>query len=97
MVDIAMEMLMPWIVMAVSFIIFVIVSVNLICLLIGRRKAKKNDESYDRVQRAIIVLGNEKIEVEVVDYEIEENIVEIQSIDGKVYITDIKNVLLMGE
>ena len=50
-----------------------------------------------KVQRAIIVLGNEKIEIEVDKYDIEDNIIEIEGIDGIVYITDIKNVLLMSE
>ena len=74
------------------------------CTVIELEEKRRNNDvcneskEYEyKVQRAIIVLGNEKIEVEVVDYESEENIVEIQSIDGKVYITDIKNVLLMGE
>ena len=96
MVDIAMEMLMPWRVIAVSFIIFVIASVNLICVLIERRKEKRNNEIYDGVQRAIIVLLDERIEVEVDNYDIEDNIVEIKSIDGRVFITNIKNVLLMN-
>lgn len=85
MVDIVMERLMPWIVMAVSFIIFVIASV------------KRNNESYDVVQRAIIVLVDEKIEIEVDNYDIDDNIVEIKSIDGRVFITNIKNVLFMSE
>ena len=50
-----------------------------------------------KVQRAIIVLGNEKIEIEVDKYDIDDNIVEIESIEGSVFITDIKNVLLMSE
>lgn len=96
MVDIAMEMLMPWSVIAVSFIIFVIASVNLICVLIERRKEKRNNEIYDGVQRAIIVLLDERIEVEVDNYDIDGNIVEIKSIGGRVFITNIKNVLLMS-
>ncbi|CAM2079721.1 MAG: hypothetical protein NSGCLCUN01_03949 [uncultured Clostridium sp.] len=54
-------------------------------------------EDEDKVQRAIIVLGDEKIEIEVDNYDIDDNIVEIESVDGRVFITDIKNVLLMSE
>ena len=58
-------------------------------------KAEVDNEC--NVQRAIILLGGERIEVEVTYYEIDDNIVEIESKDEKVYIADIKNILLMSE
>lgn len=104
MIDIVMKSLMQ-----LAFIILVIGSLYLICLMICRMIEEKNNGSYEvieeteeiynewAVKKAIIVLGNEKIEVEVCDYEIEDNIVEIESIERSVFITDIKNVLLMSE
>ncbi|CAM2077124.1 MAG: hypothetical protein NSGCLCUN01_01312 [uncultured Clostridium sp.] len=55
------------------------------------------DSDTDMIQKAIVIIGDEKIEVEVVDYKIDDNIVKLQSIDGKVCITGIKNFLLMSD
>lgn len=66
-------------------------------------KRRNNDvcnepkEDEYKVKRAIIVLGDGIIEVEVDNYDIEYNIVEIKSIDGRIFVTDIKNVLLISE
>ena len=38
-----------------------------------------------------------KIEIEVDDYDIEDTIIKIETKDEKLYLTDIKNVLLMSE
>lgn len=108
MMDILMEMLVSFITV-LSFIIFVIASIYLISSMIYIMKENRNNDSYEVIEetkeiydecivyRAIIVLRDEKIEVEVDYYEIDNTIVEVKSKDGKVYIADIKNVLLMSE
>ncbi len=51
-----------------------------------------------KFDKAIIVIGDEKIEVEVdswTDYD--DTTVQIKAKDGKVYLTDIKNVLIIKE
>ncbi|WP_243124905.1 hypothetical protein [Clostridium cuniculi] len=102
------EILAPFM-LVLLFIIFVVASVYLIWLIISMMKEKINKGKYDvleeveeiydeyKVQRVIIVLGDETIEIEVDNYDIDDNIVEIKSIDGRVLITDTKNVLLMSE
>lgn len=67
---------------------------NYIC---DELKEDEDNEDVDTIQRAIIVIGDEKIEIDVDYYEIDDTTVEIESKDEKVYITDIKNVLLMSE
>ncbi|MGU8439124.1 hypothetical protein ACV3OB_17620, partial [Clostridium perfringens] len=54
---------------------------------------EETKESYDEstVYRAIIVLGDREIKVEVDDYDIEDNIIKIETKDEKLYLTDIKN------
>lgn len=52
------------------------------------------DNEVDIVQKAIIMLGDEKIEVEVDCYEIDYNIIKITDKYGEVYLTYTKNVLL---
>lgn len=105
--DILMKILMPFMT-RLSFIFFVIASVYLIWMMICRMKEKRNysyeviektKESYDEstVYRAIITIGNEKIEIEVDDYDIEDTIIKIETKDEKLYLTDIKNVLLISE
>ncbi|MCX0356129.1 hypothetical protein LI064_16590 [Clostridium perfringens] len=55
------------------------------------------DEEDYTIQKAIITIGNEKIEIEVDDYDIEDTIIKIETKDEKLYLTDIKNVLLISE
>lgn len=51
-----------------------------------------------KIEKAIIILGDEQIEVEVENWgNYYNSIVKIRSKDGNIYITDIKNVLLKGE
>ncbi|MDM0612821.1 hypothetical protein QTH09_17560 [Clostridium perfringens] len=52
------------------------------------------DDEWDMLQKAIIILGNEKIEIEVDYYEIDCNIIKIKGKEGELYVTDLKNVLL---
>lgn len=105
MLNFCVEILAP-IIMIIAFILIVGLFIAFIVNVIGAMKKEEennNDvcnepkEDEDKVRRVIIVLGNEKIEIEVIDYEIDDNIVEIESIDGRVFITDTKNVLLMSE
>lgn len=103
MFNFCVEILVP-IIIIIATILIVGLFIAFIAKVIDEMKKEENNndvcnepkaDKY-KVQRAIIVLGNEKIEVEVCDYEIEDNIVEIESIDGRVFITDTKNVLLMN-
>lgn len=108
MMDIFMEMLMPYMTI-LSFIFCVIASVYLIWMIICIMKEKRNNDSYEVIEetkesydestgyRAIITIGNEKIEIEVYDYDIEDTIIKIETKDEKIYLTDIKNVLLISE
>ena len=51
-----------------------------------------------KFDKAIIVIGDEQIEVDIdswTDYD--DTTVQIKSKDGKVYLTDIKNVLMIKE
>ncbi len=52
------------------------------------------DDEWDIIQKAIITIGNEKIEIEVDYYEINYNIIKIKGKEGELYVTDLKNVLL---
>ena len=48
--------------------------------------------------KAIIIIGEERIEVEVESWkDYEDTTVQIKTKDGKVYLTDIKNVLMIKE
>lgn len=48
--------------------------------------------------KAIILLGDERIEIEVESWkDYEDTTIQIKSKDGKVYLTDIKNVLMISE
>ena len=51
-----------------------------------------------KFDKAIIIIGDEQIEVDIdswTDYD--DTTVQIKSKDGKVYLTDIKNVLMISE
>ena len=109
MMDFCIEILIQ-IVMILAVIILIILVGYLILDFSSRVKEVINNKNYEeieveedegaveeyKIQKAIIVIGNENIEIEVDNYDIDDNIVEIQSIDGKVLITDTKNVLLMS-
>lgn len=108
--DFCFEILAP-IIMIICVIVLIILVGYLILDFSSRVKEAINNKNYEeieveedegaveeyKVQKAIIVIGNENIEIEVDNYDIEDNIVEIQSIDGRVFITDTKNVLLMSD
>ncbi len=111
MMDSCMEIFAP-IVLMIAFILLIIILVCSIWEYCSRVKNLRNNkyisdeskededsdnEDIDAVERAIIVIGNEKIEVDIDYYDIDDTTVEIESKDGKVYITDIKNVLLISE
>lgn len=108
--DFCFEILAP-IVMIICVIILIILLGYLILDFSSRVKETINNKKYKEirleedkveeddecnVQRAIILFGDERIEVEVAYYEIDDNIVLFESKDEKVYIADIKNVLLMS-
>ncbi|WP_283691090.1 hypothetical protein [Clostridium perfringens] len=63
--------------------------------------SKKNntddEEDDDTFQKAIIFIGNEKIEIDVDYCYIDDSTTRIESKDGKVYLTDIKNVVLISD
>lgn len=66
-------------------------------LLVGCGNRQVFDTSW-KFEKAIIVIGDEKIEVEVDSWkDYDDTTVQIKTKDGKVYLTDIKNVLLMSE
>jgi major membrane immunogen (membrane-anchored lipoprotein) len=66
-------------------------------LLVGCGNRQVFDTSWS-FTKAIIVIGDEKIEVEVDSWkDYDDTTVQIKTKDGKVYLTDIKNVLLMSE
>lgn len=96
--DNLMEMFKP-IVLIVAFITLIYTLVILV--LDDVKKFKKHNEcekdeenEWDIIQKAIITIGNEKIEVEVDYYEINYNIIKVKEKDGELYVTDLKNVLL---
>lgn len=96
--DNLLEILLP-LVLLLAFITLIYIVVNL--FLDNVKDFRKNndckeggdDEAYI-IQKAIIMLGNEKIEVEVDCYEIDYTTIKIEGKDGELYLTDIKNVLL---
>ncbi|WP_416187957.1 hypothetical protein [Clostridium perfringens] len=65
------------------------------------KKNNTDDEEYDEdddtFQKAIIFIGNEKIEIEVDYCYIDDSTTRIESKYGKVYLTDIKNVVLISD
>ncbi len=61
----------------------------------GNRQILDTTWSFDR---AIIILGDEKIEVQVESWkDYEDTTIQIKTKDGKVYLTDVKNVLMIKE
>ena len=105
MMNFCTEILAP-IIMIIAFILIVGLFIAFIVNVIGTMKKEEennndacNEDKVDeyKVKRAIIVLGDETIEIEVDNYDIEDNIVEIKSIERRVFITDAKNVLLMSD
>ncbi|MDU7068902.1 MAG: hypothetical protein E6343_13145 [Clostridium perfringens] len=80
-----------------------IIAMSTLKYLYNSKETSKNSNLYDEavednevdiVQKAIIMLGDEKIEVEVDCYEIDYNIIKITDKYGEVYLTYTKNVLL---
>ncbi len=108
MMDILMEFSIPFMI-RVSFIMFIVASVYLIWLIICVMKEKRNNDRYEMIeetkesydddtfQKAIIFIGNEKIEIDVDYCYIDDSTTRIESKDGKVYLTDIKNVVLISD
>ncbi|EGT3601446.1 hypothetical protein ACV3N8_14780 [Clostridium perfringens] len=56
-----------------------------------------NEEDDDTFQKAIILIGNEKVEIDVDYCYVDDSTTRIESKDGKVYLTDTKNVLLIRD
>lgn len=66
-------------------------------LLVGCGNQQVFDTSW-RFEKAIIVIGDEKIEVEVDSWkDYQDTTIQIKTKDGKVYLTDIKNVLMTSK
>lgn len=66
-------------------------------LLVGCGNRQILDTAWN-FNKAIIIIGDEKIEVEVDSWkDYEDTTVQIKTKDGKVYLTDIKNVLMIKE
>ena len=56
-----------------------------------------NEEDDDTFQKAIIFIGNEKVEIDVDYCYVDDSTTRIESKDGKVYLTYTKNVLLISD
>ncbi|EDT72281.1 hypothetical protein CJD_1865 [Clostridium perfringens D str. JGS1721] len=88
---------------AMAMIISIIAMSTLKYLDTSKETSKNNiydevvEDSDDTIQKAIIILGDRKIEVEVDFYEIDYNIIKITDKYGEVYLTYTKNVLLTSE
>ena len=96
-----MEMLKP-IVLIVAFITLIYTLVILVLDDVKKfrkhNQCEKDEENEcDIIQKAIIILGDRKIEVEVDCYEVDYNIIKITDKYGEVYLTYTKNVLLTSE
>lgn len=67
-----------------------------ILLLVGcNRQLIDTSWNFDK---AIIILGEERLEVEVDSWkDYDDTTIQIKTKDGKVYLTDVKNVLLIKE
>ena len=66
-------------------------------LLVGCGNRQVFDTSW-KFDKAIIVIGDERIEVEIDSWkDYDDTTVQIKAKDGKVYLTDIKNVLMISE
>ncbi|MDU0868259.1 MAG: hypothetical protein E7B05_14680 [Clostridium perfringens] len=57
----------------------------------------EDKEDDDTFQKAIILIGNEKVEIDVDYCYVDDYTTRIESKDGKVYLTDTKNVLLISD
>lgn len=100
--DNLMEMIIPMgLIVAFIYMIYILV---ILCL-DGMTRFKSHneceveeeeceDDEWDMLQKAIIVIGDAKIEIEVDYYEIDCNIINIKGKEGEPYVTDLKNVLL---
>ncbi|MDM0612783.1 hypothetical protein QTH09_17370 [Clostridium perfringens] len=97
-IDNLTEILKPiGLILAVITLIYIIVSLVLDDVKEFRKLnyCEEGGEAEDYIiNKAIIMLGNEKIEIEVDYYEINRNIINIKGKDGELYVTDLKNVLL---
>ena len=88
---------------AMAMIISIIAMSTLKYLDTSKETSKNNiydevvEDSDDTIQKAIIILGDRKIEVEVDCYDIDYNIIKITDKYGEVYLTYTKNVLLTSE
>ncbi|EGT0001057.1 hypothetical protein I9Y31_003402 [Clostridium perfringens] len=88
---------------AMAMIISIIAMSTLKYLDTSKETSKNNiydevvEDSDDTIQKAIIILGDRKIEVEVDCYEIDYNSIKITDKYGEVYLTYTKNVLLTSE
>lgn len=66
-------------------------------LLVGCGNRQVFDASW-KFDKAIILIGDERIEVEIDSWkDYDDTTVQIKAKDGKVYLTDIKNVLMIRE
>ena len=100
--DNLMEMIMPMgLIVAFIAMIYILVILCLDCMTRVRHRngceeddEDEEDDEWDMLQKAIIVIGDAKIEIEVDYYEIDCNIINIKGKDGELYVTDLKNVLL---
>lgn len=97
--DNLMEMIMPMgLIVAFIAMIYILVILCLDCMTRVRHRNEceedEEDDEWDMLQKAIIVIGDAKIEIEVDYYEIDCNIINIKGKDGELYVTDLKNVLL---
>lgn len=99
--DSLVEILIPLVlILLLSMLVYLVVNL----FLDNVKEKRKNNNHFDEegeddytIQRAIIMLGDEKIEVEVDCYEIDYNTIKIKDKYGELYLTDIKNVLLRVE
>ena len=100
--DNLMEIIHP-IVLIVAFIYMIYILVILCLDCMTRFKSHNEceveeeeceDDEWDMLKKAIIVIGDAKIEIEVDYYEVNYNIIKIKGKDGELYVTDLKNVLL---
>lgn len=57
----------------------------------------EDKEDDDTFQKAIIFIGNEKVEIDVDYCYVDDYTTRIESKDGKIYLTDTKNVLLISD
>ncbi|WP_419867643.1 hypothetical protein ACSXBQ_09295 [Clostridium perfringens] len=91
------------IISAMAMIISIIAMSTLKYLDNSKETSKNNvydevvEDRDDTFQKAIIFIGNEKVEIDVDYCYIDDSTTRIESKDGKVYLTDIKNVVLISD